>query len=370
MGVSAPATQATMIRVGVIGIGWAGQQHIAGYLAQPNVEVVAVAGKEEDLLASLGREYGIPHLFERWEELLEVPGLDAVSIAVPTFAHAPIAIAALRSGIHVLSEKPLARNAEEGQLMVDAARAAGRVLDVAFNHRLRGDVQTLAGIMQRGEIGRPYYARASWLRRRGIPKLGSWFTNQEMAGGGPLIDIGVHVLDYALYLLGEPEVMSVSAVTYSELGQRNIGGNDRVTADRSTSEFEVEDFAAAFLRLSNGATLVLESAWAGFRNPVDILDFSVLATEGGAELRAVGASKAPIGELTVFTDLDGEISDYSPEVLQGPGHNGVVGNFISTLREPAAWGASDGSVALARARVIDACYSSAAENREIQLVSE
>ncbi|MDA3629615.1 Gfo/Idh/MocA family oxidoreductase [Saccharopolyspora oryzae] len=353
------------IRVGVVGIGWAGQQHLAAYRDLPDVEIVAIAGKEPELLRSLGEQYGASMLFENWENLLEVPDLDAVSIAVPTFLHAPIAIAALKRGLHVLSEKPLARNAVEGEQMVDAARSAGRVLDVVFNHRLRGDIQALGEIIRRGELGRPYYAKASWMRRRGIPLLGSWFTNQEMSGGGPLADIGVHVLDYALHLLGEPRVLSVSAVTYSELGPRGIGGMKRETADQSISEYEVEDFASAFVRLEGGGTLVLETSWAAFRSPDDLIDFSVLGTDGGAELKAVGATKALVGDMHVYRDVDGEIADYQPTAEPGRAHAGVVENFVRTLRDPAQWPANDGSLALKRARVIDACYQSAAEKREV-----
>ena len=352
-------------RVGVVGVGWAGQQHLAAYQALPNVEIVAIAGQEADMLASLGEKYGAPHLFESWEQLVELPELDAVSIAVPNFLHAPIAIAALKRGLHVLSEKPLARNAVEGQQMVDTARAAGRVLDVVFNHRLRGDIQALAEVIHRGELGRAYYAKASWMRRRGIPSLGSWFTNQEMSGGGPLADIGVHVLDYALFLLGEPRVKSVNAVTYSELGHRNIGETKAGDKTGTDSKFEVEDFAAAFIRLEGGGTLALETSWAAFRDPTDLIDFSVLGTEGGAELKAVGATKAAVGELHVYRDVDGEIADYTPSAEPGLAHAGVVENFVRILRTPAEWAANDGSLALRRARVIDACYQSAAENREI-----
>ncbi|MCI2421739.1 Gfo/Idh/MocA family oxidoreductase [Saccharopolyspora sp. K220] len=353
------------LRVGVVGVGWAGQQHLAAHHALPNVEIVAIAGKEPDLLSSLGAQYGAPMLFDSWEKLVEVPELDAVSIAVPTFLHAPIAIAALKRGLHVLSEKPLARNAVEGQQMVDTARAAGRVLDVVFNHRLRGDIQTLAEIIRRGEVGRPYYAKASWLRRRGIPSLGSWFTNQEMSGGGPLADIGVHVLDYALFLLGEPRAISVSAVTYAELGHRNIGEMKWSAKSSADSKFEVEDFAAAFIRLEGGGTLVLETSWAAFRDPTDLIDFSLLGTEGGAELRAVGATKCPVADLRVYKDTDGEIADYSPTAEPGRAHAGVVENFVRVLRTPQEWAANDGSLALKRARVIDACYQSANEKREI-----
>jgi predicted dehydrogenase len=256
----------TTLKVGVVGIGWAGQQHLKAYSNIDGVEIVAVAGMEADLLAQLKEEYSIPHAFARWEDMIELEGLDAVSVAVPTFLHAPIAIAALERGLHVLSEKPLARNAVEGQQMVDAARKAGRVLDVAFNHRRRGDIQALKEVIDDGTLGRPYYAKASWLRRQGIPMLGSWFTNPELAGGGPLADIGVHVLDYSLHLLGEPKVLAVSASTHSELGPRGLGGNARYTASNSSHKFEVEDFASAFIRLEGGGTLILEAGWATYRD--------------------------------------------------------------------------------------------------------
>lgn len=280
--------------------------------------------------------------------------LDAISIAVPTFLHAPIAIAALERGLHVLSEKPLSRDSLEGERMVEAARAANRVLDVVFNHRLRGDIQTLAKVIAGGEIGTPYHAKASWMRRRGIPGHVGWFMNREMSGGGPLTDIGVHVLDYALFLLGEPQVTSVSAVTHSELGRRSMG-----------PAFEVEDFAAAILRLSTGGTLMLETSWAAFRDPDDLIDFSVLGTDGGAELRVVGATETPVGALKVFRDHNGEIADYEPDAEPGTMHAGVVENFVQIIGSRDAWKFNDGSLALQRSRIIDACYQSAAEQREI-----
>jgi predicted dehydrogenase len=354
------------LRVGVIGLGWAGQQHLAAYSALPDVTVVAIAGKETELGARLASEYAVPQVFEDWEDLVALEGLDAVSVAVPTFLHAPIAIAALQRGLHVLSEKPIARTGDEGQLMVDAARRAGRVLDVAFNHRRRGDIQALRAVIASGDIGEPYHARASWMRRRGIPKLGSWFTNREMAGGGPLADIGVHVIDYALHLLGEPTVVSVTAASYAALGPRGLGGDDRPTADASTSAFEVEDFVSAFLRLSTGVTLVLETSWAAYRDPADLMDFSVLATDGGAELSVRGGAN-PLGELRVFRDVDGEEADYTVTAEEGRAHRAVVDDFIAVVRDPALWAENDGSLALGRARIIDACYRSAAEGREVML---
>lgn len=360
--------QTPTLKVGVVGIGWAGQQHLKAYSTIPGVEIHAVAGMEEDLLLSLQTEYAIPNAFRRWEDMLELQDLDAISVAVPTFLHAPIAVAALDRGLHVLSEKPLARSAEEGRTMVAAARRAGRVLDVAFNHRRRGDIQKLKSIIDHGELGRPYYAKASWLRRTGIPRLGSWFTNPELSGGGPMADIGVHVLDYALHLLGEPKVVSVSATIHAELGPRGRGGSSRFSPMSAEHAFEVEDFASAFLRLEGGATLLIEAGWASYREKDDLLGFMVYGTDGGAELTAKGSPSAPVGQLTIFTDKDGENADYVPEAQPGLGHQAVVRDFIESVRGgETVWGHHDGSLALNRAEIIDACYRSARESKEVQL---
>jgi len=356
------------LNVGVVGIGWAGQQHLAAYKNNPDVRVAALAGQEPEMLAQLEAEFSIPATFQNWEDMLASADLDAVSIAVPTFLHEPIAVAALKQGIHVLSEKPIARNTAEGQRMVDAARKAGRVLDVAFNHRRRGDIKALGGIIDGGELGRPYYAKAAWLRRRGIPTLGSWFTNPELAGGGPLIDIGVHVLDYALHLLGEPGVISVSASTFSELGPRGLGGGMRYNASGTSHKYEVEDFSSAFLRLDNGATLVIEAGWASYRAAEDEINFTVLGTEGGAELRVVGNPSPEIGEIRVFKDQDEDVADYELAANPGGAHQEVVDDFVRiVLAGEEEWAKHDGSIALNRARIIDACYESARDQKEVRL---
>ncbi|TDT79496.1 putative dehydrogenase [Arthrobacter sp. AG258] len=361
----APAKE---LRVGVVGIGWAGQQHLKAYSDLEGIRIVSLAGMEQELRTDLQAEYAIPNGFADWQDMLDHGGLDAVSVAVPTFLHAPIAIAALERGIHVLSEKPIARNAVEGQAMVDAARKAGRVLDVAFNHRRRGDIKALKDVIDAGGLGRPYYAKASWLRRSGIPTLGSWFTNPELAGGGPLADIGVHALDYALHLLGEPKVVAVSAATHSELGPQGRGGGSRYSAQATSHAFEVEDFASAFLRLEGGGTLLIEAGWATYRETDDLLDFTVYGTDGGAELKVHGAPFPPVGQLRVFTDTDGESADYVPPVLPGRAHDAVVEDFVTAVRDgEAAWAEHDGSLALYRAQVIDACYQSALEQREVRL---
>ncbi|WP_158862363.1 Gfo/Idh/MocA family protein [Leifsonia sp. AG29] len=358
------STSNTPLRAGVIGLGWAGQQHMDAYAAIPGVELVAIAGMEDGPRAELGDTYGVERRYRDWKDLVADGDLDVVSVAVPTFLHAPIAVGALDAGIHVLSEKPIARTAAEAQTMVDAAHRSGKVLEVAFNHRRRGDIEALKAAIDAGQIGRPYHARAIWLRRAGIPALGSWFTNREMAGGGPLIDIGVHVLDYALHLFGEPTVTAVSAVTHSELGVRGRGGASG-GKQQVGSAYEVEDLASVLLRLEDGGSIVLETSWAAYRPAGDEFGITLYGTEGGADLRVV--DYAPSGELTIFTGEGEESEDVSVAADPGRGHLAVVETFLEHVADEENWSRWDGSLALERARIIDAAYESAAAGAEVRL---
>src|SRR5215210_3102477 len=346
---------AQTIRVGVVGVGWAGQQHLAAYDELPGVEIAAIAGLEEPVRAELAARYGVERHVARWEDLLDEPGLDAISVAVPTFLHAPIALAAFERGLHVLSEKPIARSVGEATAMVEAARQAGRILDVAFNHRRRGDIQALKSVIDSGRLGHPYYAKAWWLRRSGIPTLGSWFTSNEMAGGGPLLDIGIHVLDYSMFLLDHPEITAVSAATYDLLGRAGFGSSADAGKTGSTdgSTFDVEDLATVFMRLADGGTLTVEASWAAHRSAVDQFGITLYGTEGGAEL--IVRDMEPSGSLRIFTDDAGVPAETRLTAEPGRGHEAVVGRFLAKIRS-GHWREHDGSGAAELARVVDACY--------------
>lgn len=352
------------IRAGVIGLGWAGEQHVAGYTKLPGVELVAIAGLEEERGRQLTATYNIPHYFTNYEDLLARDDIDAVSIAVPNYLHAPIGIATLRAGKHLLCEKPLALNGDEAKLMVDAAESAGRVIQVAFNRRQRGDAAVLKRYIDEGGLGRVYYAKAYWVRRSGIPGLGSWFTSKQLAGGGPLIDLGVHVLDLAMWLLGEPPVRSVTASTYAELGPRGRGGSPGAGKTGSVAAYEVEDLATSFIRLEGGRTLLLEASWATYSSASDDFGVTLFGTEGGAEIDVKNYGEEQT--LRIFTDVGGIPADVTPRVRRGEGHLGVVREFIATIRsgeDPLR----SGLEGLRRARIIDACYASAEAGRELEV---
>ena len=358
------------VRAGVVGLGWAGRQHMDAYAAQAGIELVALAGMETDQLALLGDRYGIAaeHRFAGWKELVEAGCVDVLSIATPTTLHAPIAVAALDAGLHVLSEKPMAENAEVAQTMVDAARRNSRVLEVSFNHRRRGDVQVLKQLIDGGVLGDIYYAKAGWLRREGIPGMGSWFTRQAKSGGGPLMDIGVHMLDMSLHLLGEPLVTAATAATYAEFGPKGRGaaayGLGRKT-DVTADDFDVEDLATAFLRLDGGGTLLLESSWAQWI-PYDQCYVTVYGSEGGASIEWGGEPGEPYRKLGIWTEKDGVPAELKPIVPPDGQHLETVVRFLSDVTSGSAVG-HDGSEALMRAKVVDACYASAGQGREVTL---
>ena len=354
-------------RVGIVGVGGIGETHIKSYRQLPNIEIVAVADPAEVRLNQIASIYGIPHKFTDYHDLIARDDIDAISVGTPNHLHMPVTVAALEAGKHVLCEKPLARSGAEGEAMVRAATAAGRVLHVAFNHRQRGDVQVLKRYVESGGLGRIYHAKASWMRRAGIPGMGGWFTNREQAGGGPLIDLGVHVLDMALYLLNEPDVISVSAATYAELGPRGRGHGNRDDAKLvGAGGYEVEDLATAFLRLGDGSTLLIEASWAVYGKSADDFGVTLYGTDGGADITVKNYGVEDT--LTIYTDTAGVPSEVRPKVRRGEGHVAVIRNFITAVNS-GDWATHNGREGLRRAQIIDACYQSALQGREVSLIS-
>ncbi len=354
------------LRVGVVGAGWTGRQHLLSYSEIPGIQITALAAQEPGLVTELATRYDIPYVYDRWEDLLAREGLDIVSVCTPNHLHAPIAVAALNGGRHVLCEKPLARTGEEAADMVRAARGADRVLKVCFNHRKRADVAALKRYIDAGALGEVYLAKVSWTRRNGIPGAGSWFCTRELSGGGPLIDLGVHVLDLALYLLGEPKVASVTASAHDRLGSRGKGFRSHVELPAPGLVFDVEDIATAFLRLENGATLLLEAGWAGHASPRgDVYGVTLFGTDGGARLES--RDYAVDDTLEIFAEVAGVPAAIRPIVTlpqELRGHRGVVREFVRIVRS-GDFQAHSGEEGMIRSQVIDACYRSAREGREV-----
>jgi len=211
--------------------------------------------------------YSIPRSYADYHELLEQPDIDAVTIALPNHLHAPVAIEALKARKHVLLEKPMAMSAKEAAKVIDTAKAMKRTVMVAQNLRFNRQTQLARGVIERGDLGEVYHARCFWLRRAGIPRIGSWFTQKKFSGGGCLSDLGVHLLDTCFHLMKDFELSTVSAHTYSKFGPRGLGEMDWGRSEIDPKRpFDVEDYATALVRMKSGRTITLEVGWACFQD--------------------------------------------------------------------------------------------------------
>ncbi|MFP4029691.1 MAG: Gfo/Idh/MocA family protein [Candidatus Brocadiia bacterium] len=267
------------LRAGVIGLGM-GRGHVAGYQEHPNAEVVAVADLDEDRLDQVGAEFAVENLYPSGEVMLDQEDLDVVSVATPNKFHKPLTIQAFEEGCHVLCEKPMAMNAEQGREMISASENAGKRLMINFSFRFNEVAQALKSQVDAGTLGDVYFARTIWLRRRGMPGFGGWFGQKELAGGGPLIDLGVHRIDLALWLMGYPQPSWVLGSTYDYLAS--------TAAEEEGKKFDVEDLAVALIKFDNGATLEAEASWAAHIGENELMETRVLGTEGGLIYQNVG----------------------------------------------------------------------------------
>ncbi len=273
-----------VLNVAVIGLGM-GRGHLSGYAECPRSRPVALCDIDEDRLAERAKGHDIPAsaLYSDYQKLIADARkleLDAVSVALPNALHAPVVLAALNAGLHVLCEKPMAMTAQEARGMLDAARKADRKLGINFSFRFRPQSRALKRVVDAGEVGDIYYGRTVWHRRRGLPKFGGWFGQKKLSGGGPVIDLGVHRMDLAMWLMGNPRPVTVSGSTYNVIGAR--------LAEEQGKQFDVEDLGAALIRFDNGATLILEASWAGFSEKKEDQVTQLWGTKGGLVQRNVG----------------------------------------------------------------------------------
>lgn len=346
------------VRVAVVGLGWPGLRHLEAYLKHPNVEVRAVCDLNPILRESVQKEYGIEQGIADLTSLLALPELDAVSICTPNFLHQPMVCTALAANKHVLCEKPLAATLDQGELLAKAASESDRVCMVGFGRRYRDDSRAVKALVEQGELGQIYHAHAGWLRRRWNPSVRGWFLSKEHSGGGPLIDLGVHLLDLSLWLMGNPRAVTVS-------GSVSRHFTSKLEGDPPA---DVEDLATAYVRLDNGATLMLETSWVSYSGHADQTFCRLLGTQGGAKLELAPPNPVPPAEL--YFDRAGVPLVATPLL---PGGNATqasfdreIAEFISAIQDNRA-PASTVAQGLEILRILDAIYRSAEAGAEIRL---
>ena len=342
------------LRVGVIGLGM-GKGHISGYRRHKAAEVVAIADPDAKRLEAVGERFKIERRYASGEAMIARENLDVVSVATPNKFHKPLTLAALKAGCHVLCEKPMAMNAREAEAMLGAARRARRRLMINFSYRFTTPAIALKKAVDSGALGGIYFGRTVWHRSRGIPGFGGWFGIKRLAGGGPLIDLGVHRLDLALWLMGYPKPAWVLAGSYDHVARR--------LARRARKAFDVEDLAAGMIKFTNGALLEVEASWAANLREAELMETRLLGTEGGLVQRNLNEGYEFEGEL--FRDRGGKLVKAPlPKVKPVPG--GAMAHFIDCLVKGKAPTAS-GEEGLTVMRLLDAIYASAARGRPVKL---
>ncbi len=272
------------IRFGFVGAGQIASSAADAVKRHSDATLVAVHDLNQERLKDLTTKLGV-EASPTVEELFADDGIDAVYIATPNKFHVPLTIQALEAGKHVILEKPFAMNLAEAQEAARTARDKGLVLMLGMNQRFSGDSQKIYSLARDGKLGEIYHAKAYWRRRTGIPKIGTWFSSMGMAGGGCLYDIGVHMLDLGLYLMGNFEPVSVLGSTYTKFGNRGLGEGGWGMSERSDIRFDVDDFASAFIRFRNGASMTLDATWACHQEKAGMDNVELFGTEAGATAR-------------------------------------------------------------------------------------
>ena len=355
------------LRIGVIGNGGIARcAHMPAYAKMDNVEIVALCDILPHKSKALAEEYGVAKTYTDYKEMIANEQLDAVDICTPNYLHSTIAVYALEHGLNVFSEKPDAVSVKDVTAMKDAAEKSGKTLMVMRNNRHRATAKFLKSYIADGKMGDIYAARCGWQRRRGIPGKGGWFTTKEQSGGGPLIDLGVHMIDLAIWLMGNPVPVAVSGCTYSKFAN---------TDDISDSEhsmfgeakkggtFNVEDLAMGFIKFDNGACMQIEFSWAS--NIEKENNFVELrGTKSGATIRSCGKD-----EFAIYTEEYGKTVDIKPNVSESDGvpqHEANLRHFADVVLNGAKPD-FEPIQGVNMIKILEAIYNSAETGREVIL---
>lgn len=308
------------IKVGIIGTGSISNLHMKGYLNLPDAaEVIACCDINLERAKEYAKKYNIPNVFSDYNEMLKMKELDAVSVTTWNNGHAPISIAALKAGKNVLCEKPMALTTEEAKAMKQAAEDSGKLLMIGFVRRFGQNTAIMKDFINAGRIGDIYHIDVKCTRRAGNPC--GWFSDKSRSGGGPVIDLGVHMIDLSYYLMGKPKAVSVYAATFNPLGTRlNIKEFGRYRPADFSTFCDVEDKCVAMVRFENSAVVTLEVSFSD-NIPEDRLDLIIHGTKGGAMFEP---------ELKLYSEMDDYLVNVTP--VYSPVADAFTDNFQKEIR--------------------------------------
>ncbi len=347
--------------IGIIGCGQIGIEHAHAYIATGRAEIIAVCDIDQQRMDELGNDVGATCRYKDYKELLDNRDVQAVSICVGTAWHRETALAALAAGKHVLLEKPMALNSLEAQDIRQSAQGAKGILQIGMLYRYRPEVRVLREWACDGCLGEIYHMRAVMVRRRGVPGLGGWFTTKRHSGGGPLIDMGVHIFDLAMYISGHWNPTSVSAQTYSKFGPR-MKDYKYVSMwagpPKYEGRFDVEDYATGMVRFSDKVTLSFDLCWAA--NVRDESFVEVLGENAGARV----LDGQP---LRILTEHQDRTADILPQYDHAETQWLVqMEHFLAACRgeAPPVATAEQGYIVM---KTIDAIYASSKAGQEVAI---
>jgi predicted dehydrogenase len=339
------------LRLGFIGAGGIAQAQMSIVKAYPDVELIACCDINDQSLAKAKTAYGFPAVYTDWKEMLRKESFDAVSVCTPNGGHCAHTIGALKAGAHVLVEKPLSMNVKEGEAMLAAAKKAGRKLIIGFQWRFHPKAQFIRRMSEDGGFGKILFARCKALRRRGIPNWGV-FGRKDLQGGGPLIDIGVHILEVTHYVMGSPRPVAASGQIFQYLGNQK---SDIACSwpNWDHKSYTVEDLAVGQIRFDTGAVLQVEASFAAHCK--DEWNFSIMGEKGGADM----------DPLAIHTDEHGFMVDKTPAFLpQDDCFAAKLRKFVDTVLHGKPTEAP-GEAGLMVQKMLDGIYESAEKGREV-----
>jgi predicted dehydrogenase len=352
------------LKFGIVGAGrlFCGA-HLKTLLEHPEVEIVAICDTNRSRAEKVAADNQVPHVYTDYKEMIaNHPELDAIDVCTPNLYHSEISIAGLNADKHVFCEKPDAVSADEAQKMALAAEKSGKLLMVMRNNRFTAAAQFLRKYVDEGHMGDIYTGRCGWIRRRGIPGKGGWFTTKELSGGGPLIDLGVHFIDLAVWLMGNPKPIAVSGATYTKFAGSELSDSEHSEFGDKQAEgiFDVEDLAIGFIRFENGASLQIEFSWAS--NIGEEMNFIELrGSKSGFSMKK--------SELQIFTESAGKLVNLSPVLKPNKNespHGENVKHFIECVFNRAK-PVIKPEHGVDMIRIITALYESAETGREVRL---